>query len=135
MEPEESRKIALVVADNQETVLRSVSATLERAGFDVFATSSGSEALLYCRESSRPIQLAVIDSEAVGINAPEFARNLNSVSPATRTLLLTGDDGEDTLHDKAGSSRNFGVLRKPFRRSQLLGHVLEIMDRPKFLTA
>ncbi|HTS26102.1 MAG TPA: response regulator [Bryobacteraceae bacterium] len=126
METEDSQKIALVVADNRETVLRSVSATLEKAGFIVLATSSGSEAIKYARESAHPVELAVIDSEAKGINAPELAGQLDEISPLMRTLLLTSE---------AVPRRKAGILHKPFRRARLLGQVFEILDRPKVLTA
>ncbi len=135
MDTENSSKTAVVVADNQETILRTVSAALERAGFTVFATSSGSEALQYTRESTHPIELAVIDSEAVGINAAQLAAQLDAASPFLRTLFLTSEKDEQSFRSARRLNRNFAVLKKPFRRSQLLGHVLEFMDQPKVLTA
>ena len=132
---EDSQSIAVVVADNQETILRTVSATLEKAGFTVMATSSASEALRYCREISRPVNLAVIDSEAVGINASDLSSELDTLFPRMQTLILTGDGSDTVLPHMPRPSSRLALMRKPFRRAQLLGHVLEMMDRPKVLTA
>lgn len=135
METEDSRNIAVVVADNRETILQSVSATLEKAGFTVLAASNSADALRRCGESSHPVGLAIIDVAVDGVNAPELAEQLDAISPGMRTMFLTGDGDEESLGASSVSGHNRGFLRKPFRRAQLLGQVLEMMDRPMVLTA
>jgi CheY-like chemotaxis protein len=135
MEPEDSPKVAIVVADNQETVLQSITTTLEKAGFTVLATSSSAEALRYCRDRSQPVDLAIIDSAAAGINAPELAEQLDAITPGIRKMFLTGEEGEGTLWEVRCFSHTCRFLRKPFRRAQFLGQVLEMTDRPMVLSA
>ena len=134
METEDSHNTAVVVADNRETVLQAVSTTLEKAGFTVLAASSGAQAIRRCRESSHPVNLAIIDS-AAGINVPELVGQLDAISPGMRTLFLTDFEAEESLRVVPTSGHIRGFLRKPFRRAQLLGQVLEMMDRPMVLTA
>lgn len=135
METEDSHNTALVVADNRETVLKAVSATLEKAGFTILAASSGAETLKYCRDDRHPVQLAIIDTETAGINLAELVGQLDAISPGMRILFLTGGGEELSLRVIAAAGRVRGVLHKPFRRAQLLGQVLEMMDRPLALTA
>lgn len=135
METEDSHNTAVVVADNQETVLQAVSTTLGKAGFTILAASSGAQALQYCRDSRHPVQLAIIDAATAGINVPELVGQLDMISPGVRTLFLTDDLEEQSLRGMAASGRVRCFLHKPFRRAQLLGQVLEMMDRPLALTA
>jgi len=134
METEDSHNTAVVVADNRETVLKAVSTTLAKAGFTILAASSGAEALKYFRDSRHPVQLAVIDATTSGINVAELVGQLDEISPGMRTLFLT-DREEQSLHAIGAAGRVREVLHKPFRRAQLLGQVLEMMDRPLALTA
>ena len=129
---EDSPSTALVVADNRETVLRAVSATLEKAGFAILAASSGPAAIRYSRESKTPVSLAIIDPEP-GVDLAELVIQL--ISPEMRTLFLTAESQDEAIHALPRSGRVRGTIRKPFRRAQLLGQVLEMMDRPLVLTA
>jgi DNA-binding response OmpR family regulator len=133
METEDSHNTAVVVADNRETVLKAVSTTLAKAGFTILAASSSAEALRYFRDSRYPVQLAIIDAATPGIDVPELMGQLEAISPGMRTLFLTDD--EQSLRGVAVGGRIRDVLHKPFRRAQLLGQVLEMMDRPLALTA
>jgi CheY-like chemotaxis protein len=139
MGPEDSHNTAVVVADNRETVLQAVSTTLEKAGFTILAASSAADALQHCRahahDSRHAVQLAIIDATTAGINVAELVGQLESISPGMRTLFLTSGDEEQSLRGIAAAGRVRGILHKPFRRAQLLGQVLEMMDQPLALTA
>jgi response regulator RpfG family c-di-GMP phosphodiesterase len=64
----------------------------------------------------------------------ELVGQLDAISPKMRTLFLTGDD-DQSLRGIGAAGHVRGFLHKPFRRAQLLGQVLEMMDRPLALTA
>ena len=131
---DDSFNTVVVVGDDRGAALKEVSATLQKAGFVVVTASNGRAALDRCREQHRPVDLAVIDTAAVGINAPEIERQLHEMYPHVRMLFLS-DDNPETIHeaDSAGHLRR--VLRKPYRRSRLLGRVLEMMQHPDALRA
>jgi response regulator RpfG family c-di-GMP phosphodiesterase len=135
METVDSQNTAVVVADNRETVLKAVSTTLKKAGFTILAASSGAEALRHFRDKRYPVQLAIIDTATAGINVEELVSQLDTVSPGVRTLFLADENEEESLRGVGAPGRIRGFLHKPFRRAQLLGHVLEIMDAPLVLTA
>jgi DNA-binding response OmpR family regulator len=124
-------KRALVVTNDDSLVRDEISSLLKKAGFEVVTTPNGSEALSLCRDGSRPVDLAVIDTAMVKTNPLEISECVQEISP--RVLLLT--DGEpDGVSDFIRSQVGH-ILPKPFRRAELLGRVLEIMDRPLCLSA
>jgi response regulator RpfG family c-di-GMP phosphodiesterase len=114
--------------------LKEVSATLGKAGFVVVTASNGRTALDRCRCRHRPVDLAVIDTAAAGIRPLEVARQLHEMSPCVRMLFLS-DGNPETIPEAESLGHVRRFLPKPFRRSQFLGRVLEMMDQPKALSA
>jgi len=135
MRTEDLPNTAIVVADNHETVLQAVSATLEKAGFTILSASTSGTAVRLTGDSRNPVNLAVIDTATPGVNFAELSRELERVNPGIRTLFLTDESPEEVLHSLPNADRIHTILHKPFRRAQLLGQVLEMMDRPLVLTA
>ena len=100
---------------------------MEKAGFEVVAASNGRVALDRCRAQHRPVDLAVIDTAGAGTKAPEIEQQLHEIYPHIRTLFLS-DDNPETVHESNSPGQFRRVLRKPYRRSRLLGRVLEMMQ-------
>jgi response regulator RpfG family c-di-GMP phosphodiesterase len=134
MDTNDSLNTAVVVGDHGGAILKEVSTTLEKAGFVVVTASSGRAALERCREQCRSVDLAVIDTAASGIKTQEVAEQLHEMSPRVRMLFLS-DGTPDKMQASVPSGHVQQFLRKPFRRSQFLGRVLEMMDQPKVRTA
>lgn len=134
MASNESPVGVLVVANNEEAVLQSVSSTLQKAGFAVTGASSVATALDRCRQGRPVPELAVIDATVPGIDLEELVFQLHLLSPVMRILLLAGDIPSETLRSLRVRWRA-KLLTKPFRRSQLLGQVLALRDEPLVLTA
>lgn len=134
MEIDDSLNTAVVVGDDRGDVLKEVSATLERAGFLVMTAANGRAALDRCRGQRRPVDLAVIDTEAAGIEPLEVAKQLHEMSPRVRMLFLS-EESDESVPDPESFGHIHRFLRKPFRRSRFLGRVLEIMEQPRTATA
>jgi two-component system, cell cycle sensor histidine kinase and response regulator CckA len=124
----------VVVGDDRGAALMQVSVTLQKAGFDVVTATNGRAALERCRASHRPVDLAVIDTAATGINAPEIEQQLHEMYPHVRMLFLS-DENQEAGPQTASPGHLRRVLRKPYRRSRLLGRVLEMMQQPKVMGA
>jgi DNA-binding NarL/FixJ family response regulator len=135
MDTNPSLNTAVVFADDEEMVLQAVSSTLERAGFVMLPPVSGSVALDHFRARKQTMDLAVIDANAEGIHPAEIVRDLHEISPKVRMLFLADEEGAEAVRNAPALGHVRDVLRKPFRRSQLLGKALEIMDRASALTA
>ena len=131
---EDALNTAVVVGDERGDVLKEVSATLEKVGFVVVTASTGRAALDLCRCQHRPVDLAVIDTAAAGIKPLEVAKQLHEMSPRVRMLFLSDGNPQSIPETESlGHVRRF--LPKPFRRSQFLGRVLEMMEQPRALSA
>jgi CheY-like chemotaxis protein len=140
----EKPRDTVVLLTNEDSVRREISATLKKAGFIVLTASNADSALHLCEEADPSKQLAIIDvgtSETSDMgtsqtNGREFLDRLCQVSPGIRVLFLSNTMAPDALEHLGRSVRKpCGVLRKPFRRAQLLGQVIEVMNQPLAFTA
>jgi len=126
--------VVLVVANDEEAVQRAVSSTLEKAGFVVTGASNAATAVERCRRNRLHPELAVIDTTIPGIDLQDLVYQLHQISPSLRVLFLSGESPSELA--RSVRARWHGkFLLKPFRRSQLLGQVLTLMDEPLVLTA
>lgn len=129
----DSDNAVVLVADGEASVLKNVSSTLEKAGFKVLTAHGGPEVLDVCKHHTAPIQLAIVDMTMAG--GPNFVDCLDGSYPGIRFLFTSNNEesGAERQIGRSGLSRGF--LRKPFRRSQLLGRVLQVLDTPAVRTA
>jgi CheY-like chemotaxis protein len=124
----------VLVADGETSVLKNVSSTLEKAGFTVLTAHGGPAVLDVCAHHPEPIQLAIMDMTMAG-NGPELLERLDGSYPGIRFLFTSTNEESGAERQMGRSGRTRGFLQKPFRRSRLLGRVLQVMDTPKVRTA
>jgi CheY-like chemotaxis protein len=127
-------KAVVLVADGEASVLRNVSSTLEKAGYTVLTAHGGPAVLDVCAHHREPIQLAIVDMTMAG-NGAELVECLDGSYPGIRFLFTSSSDESGTVRQIGRSGRTRGFLEKPFRRSRLLGRVLQVMDAPAVRTA
>jgi CheY-like chemotaxis protein len=124
----------VLVADGEVSVLKNVSSTLQKAGFTVLMAHGGPAVLDVCANHREPIQLAIMDMTMAG-NGPDLVERLDGSYPGIRFLFTSALDESGNLRQIGRSGRTREFLQKPFRRSQLLGRVLQVMDAPLVRTA
>jgi len=130
----DSEKAVVLVADGEASVLKNVSSTLEKAGFKVLTAHGGPDVMEVCARHREPIQLAIVDM-TMAESGPDFVECLDGSYPDIR-FLFTSSNAESGDGPRMGrSGRPRGFLQKPFRRSQLLGRVLQVLDAPAARTA
>jgi CheY-like chemotaxis protein len=127
-------KAVVLVADGEASVLKNVSSTLEKAGFTVLTAHGGPDVLDVCAHHLEPIQLAIMDMTMAG-DRPDLVELLDGSYPGIRFLFTSANDESGTANQIGRSGRTRSFLQKPFRRSQLLGRVLQVMDTPAARTA
>jgi CheY-like chemotaxis protein len=130
----DSDSAVVLVADGEADILEDISSTLEKAGFTVLTALGEAAVLDVCARRREPIQLAIVDMHMPG-NRPELVERLYSTFPGIRILFTSSKDESETVRQIGRSSRVREFLQKPFRRSQLLGRVLQVMDTPMVYTA
>ena len=127
-------KAVVLVADSEANVLKSVSSTLGKAGFTVLTAHAASDVLDLCERRSAPIDLAIVDT-AISENSPDVVDRLYGSHPGIRLLFTSAQDRADAVRQIGRPGRVREFLQKPFRRSQLLGRVLQVLDTPMARTA
>jgi response regulator RpfG family c-di-GMP phosphodiesterase len=107
---------------------------LGKAGFTVLTAQGGPAVLDVCARYREPIQLAIVDT-ALAANGEELMQCLYGSYPGIRILFTSAGDDSGRVRQigRPGHVREF--LKKPFRRSQLLGRVLQVLDEPLARTA
>ena len=118
----------LLVEDDLE-VRRRAGILLERSGYHVLDAGSGAEALVLAGEHAGMIDLLLSDVVMPGMSGPQLADAMRARQPSIKVLLMSGYIGGAVV-DAASVAAAASVLRKPFRRAELLMRVRTILDGP-----
>ena len=116
----EMNKISLLIVDDEEQFLRSISRSLEMRDFSVTAVNRGDKALEAAR--SKSIDIALVDLKMPGMDGQETLEALKKQHPWMEIVILTG---HGTIDSAAACTRAgaFSYLQKPCE----LGHLLETL--------
>lgn len=109
---------ALVVEDTPE-ILEVVAEFLSEDGWQVDCASSACEAWDILAAHGSEVTLLLTDVVMPGMSGTELARRARAAYPAIHVLLMSG-----YAHSLAG----FTLLRKPFRRLDLMRAISEILQ-------
>ena len=123
----------ILVADDEEMVLKFIEIVLRREGFRVLAASGGAEALQLCGKGAEQVDLAVLDIMMPEMDGPRLCRELRETYPNLRVLFISG-------YNEAELTRRFGpesldLLKKPFTSADLVKRVKQILGRPVSVSA
>ena len=122
------------MADSETSVLKNVSSTLGKAGFTVLTAHGAPAVLDLCERYREPIDLVIMDT-AIPATSPEVVDRLYGSYPGVRILFTSAQDDATVVRQIGRPGRVREFLQKPFRRSQLLGRVLQVLDAPIARTA
>jgi DNA-binding response OmpR family regulator len=124
----ESASAVVLVADSDPGVLKNISSTLEKAGFTVLTARGGPDAAAICAHRQEAIELAIVDSAMAA--SGDLLECLYGFYPNIRILFTSARDESSAVSQMGRPGRVREFLQKPFRRSQLLGRVLLVLDAP-----
>src|SRR5271157_587297 len=108
---------SVLVVDDEELTLRTISRGLRAEGYEVFTASSGEDALRIFEEQSP--ELILLDIVLPGIDGVEVLRRMKSANPAAIVLMMSAYHMVDRAVEsmKAGA---FDYLVKPFHLADLM---------------
>ena len=117
----------VLLVDDDDLVLQSLSLSLEDAEFAVATATSGQEAIALCRD--QPFEVVVCDIRMPQMNGIETLGHIKEIQPEVRTIVITGyaDDPEAPVQ-----AIRLGVddyLLKPFDDELLHHSVAQNVER------
>ncbi len=118
----------ILIADDEDGVRRLVHAVLATNGYTVLETKDGREALSVFEANRAKIDMVVTDVVMPHMNGLELGDRLNSLTPKTKVLYISGY--RDTQIGYNDEDRERPFLNKPFTPDALLTRVREILDSP-----
>jgi two-component system, cell cycle sensor histidine kinase and response regulator CckA len=122
--PATERPSTILLAEDEQGVRAFLEMALRRAGHNVIATPSGTDALDIGIASRDPIDLLISDVVMPGLSGPEVAERLRQQHPEMRSLFLSGYSSHAALPDRVASDPG-AFLQKPFNVEALLAKVRE----------
>jgi two-component system, cell cycle response regulator CpdR len=118
---EVGERTAVLVVDDEPTLLDTVALALRRSGYEVLAAANGTEALQIA--TTEHFGLLVTDLVMPDIDGVSLAQQLQQIHPGLPVLFITGYAGGDLI-ERLPADAN--VLRKPFRALDLVTSVARL---------
>jgi two-component system cell cycle sensor histidine kinase/response regulator CckA len=121
----------VLVVEDDESVLKIASRTLEQHGYDVIEASSAMMALELAGTLGRPIDLLLTDVVMPDASGPALAVQLAILQPRLKLLYMSGYTSHVTSHvvSREGIPQGSApLLKKPFTPLELTTRVREVLD-------
>jgi PAS domain S-box-containing protein len=115
----------VLVAEDEKQVRTLVREVLESNGYRVLESTSGEECISIC-EQNQEVDLVIAAEAMPKMNGGEFSRNLRSVKPGIKLLVMAGNADHSQL--KGFADLNAGsFIQKPFTAGVLIRKVSDIL--------
>jgi DNA-binding NtrC family response regulator len=129
----EKEKINLLIVDDEEQFLESISKSLELRDFNVISVNRGEKAIEAAKKN--PIDIALVDLKMPGISGEETLKLLKQEHKWMEVVILTGHGGVDSAVECTKSGA-YSYLQKPCKLDQLLealqdAYKKKVMNRKK----
>jgi PAS domain S-box-containing protein len=116
----------VLIVDDEPSVRAVTRALLRRRGFTVTDTTGGAEALELVRADPSRFRLVLLDLTMPGMSGEETFRELRSIAPALKVILMSGYNEQEVTRLFVGRGLA-AFLQKPFRAEDLDGAVQRVL--------
>ena len=124
-DPVEQSDCSILVVDDEESIIESVTFALEREGYKVFSALSGLEALrLFHQEQP---SMVILDLMLPDLSGLEVCRNLRTTSRVPILMLTARDQWQDKVLGLETGADDY--LVKPFKFQELVARVRALLRR------
>ncbi len=118
----------ILLVDDEKNLLEVGSAMLEQGGYNSLVAESGEAAIeIFEREGSR-IDLVILDLSMPGMGGYRCFEQLRALDPEVRIIVASGYAVPDENIKKMLSSQGTAFVRKPYRLSDMLKMVRQVLD-------
>lgn len=123
----EAAQPAILVVDDEPSLVALVRTMLWRAGYSVFEAYSGEEALRVAAVDGRHIDVLLTDVMMPGMNGHELAGKMRAMRPGVKVLFMSGYRDRVIAESTGVSAGISPLLRKPFTQYALVTSVRELL--------
>ena len=117
----------ILVVEDDPVLLSTLSYNLRREGYDVLTATSGEKALVVARETSRPLDLVLLDLMLPGMNGFQVLRQLRMTTDVPVLILSARGEEQDKVDGLELGADDYVV--KPFALRELLARVRSTIRR------
>jgi len=112
-----AEKIRLLIVDDEERFLKTLSERLTLRDFEVDAVTNGKDAV--ARADEKQFDLALVDLRMPGMDGEEVLETLKREHPYVEVIILTGHGSIDAAV-RCTSAGSYSFLQKPCGTGELL---------------
>jgi len=120
----------LLVVEDNESICKTVCATLQALGYRVLVARDGQVAVELFRQHRSEVSLVLLDIALPGQSGPEAYAQISSLAPGMPVIFSTGYNAESNsltpMMEKGAT-----VLRKPYSLRLLARKIRELLDFPR----
>jgi diguanylate cyclase (GGDEF)-like protein len=116
--PEKTLPATVLVVDDEEVVLVTVTKMLERLGYSVIAAKSCQDAAILLQEKGIRIDMVIMDMVMPGMSPDQLLRSIRESHSEAKVVLSSGYDPKSVnINDMLKNTDGF--LQKPYQLSEL----------------
>jgi len=126
-------KINLLIVDDEEQFLQSITKSLQVRDFNVIAVDRGEKAIAAARKN--PIDVALVDLKMPGMNGEETLKALKAEHQWMEVIILTGHGTIDSAVESIKSGA-YSYLQKPCSLDEIMESLInayknKVMNKKK----
>jgi CheY-like chemotaxis protein len=116
----------ILVADDEESVLKVASLTLKKAGFTVLDASNGGDAVELFKTNHDSIKLVLLDMTMPIMNGEQVMREIKHLNHDMPVVLMSGYS-EQELSTRFSEAGFDGFIQKPFKPRDIIERIQQIL--------
>jgi len=125
-------KGALLLVDDEESVLNALKRLLRRHGFRILTANNAEEGLeILARE---PVSVVLSDQRMPGMGGVEFLRRVKTMHPRVVRMILSGYSDLSTITEAINSGEVYKFINKPWENDVLVDIIREAFARYEHAT-
>ena len=123
----EVRKFAVLLVDDEQSILRALERVLRGPDRDILAASGGPEALEML--ARQPFDLVISDQRMPGMNGTEFLSQVRQRYPVVYRVMLSGYGDFDSIVGAVNDAQVDRFIAKPWDNTHLRELVSDLLAR------
>ncbi len=118
----------LLLADDEEALLRLGSRILTQAGYAVLQAATGEQAVEVYRQCEVKPQALVLDLGMPGMGGKRALEEILAINPQAKVIIASGYGTDGRVKAALGAGA-LGFVAKPYHKSELLNIVRSVLDK------